>query len=108
MIDNFFIQSIQIQLGTPSQSSIGGQTITWTTVATVSGYIDLKSGKTDTEANKTISDSTHTMYSKIGLALDKEKMYRMYYNGDYYRVLYYDEVFGHHSEIYLKRSGVDN
>jgi head-tail adaptor len=108
LITDFFTQSIVIQLGTPTQTSTGGQTISWSTQATVNGYIDLMSGSQQQRANKVLSEATHIMLCKSGLTLDREKMYRVSFGGDYYRILYCDDVFSHHSEIYLVRSGVDN
>lgn len=108
MITDFFTQSIVIQLGTATPTTTGGQTISWSTQVTVLGYIDLMSGTQQQRANKVLSEATHIMLCKSGLGLDKEKMYRVSYGGDYYRILYCDDVFSHHSEIYLLRTGVDN
>jgi hypothetical protein len=100
--------SIQIQLGTPSQNSMGGQSITWSTVATVNGLIDFLSGGQQKQANKFCTNASHLMFCDIGQTIDMEKLYRIYCNSEYYRLLYYNETFGHHAELYLSRMGVDN
>jgi SPP1 family predicted phage head-tail adaptor len=108
MISDFYKQSITIQVQTSSTNQIGGQVQSWSTVSTVNGIIDLMSGGESKQGNKVTSESTHIMITDIGLNLDKDKVYRMSYGGRYYRVLFYDEPFGHHAEIYLMDSGVDN
>lgn len=108
MISDYYTQSIQIQLGTPTQTATGGQIITWTTISTISGLIDFLNGTQQKQANKVVTNASHIMFCDIGQNLDKEKMYRVYCDSDYYRLLYYNETFGHHAETYLSRMGVDN
>lgn len=100
----------QIQVYTTTRNEIGEQIKSWTTVATLKGYLDLMSGTSTYEVYSTkMSESTHIFicdYQALPSSV-KTTTSRMIIDGTTYNVSYIDNPMGlnRHYEFYLARTG---
>ena len=106
MINDFYTQSILIQSKTTASNAIGGQIETWSTKATIDGYIDDIGGQKQEIAAQYTDKATHILMCSAGSDIDLFD--RVYFNSETYRILHVDTVFGHHMEVLLEYVGVDN
>jgi len=106
MINDFMTQTHVIQRVTVSSNGIGGQSETWATHLTISGYIDYLGGQKQEVAAQYADKATHILICETGHDITVED--RVYYNSEVYRILHVDTVFNHHMEVLLQYVGVDN
>lgn len=100
--------TVQIQTSTTTTNEIGEKEKTWTTVRTLTGWLDLSSGDSKyTTYNAKIQESTHVFscdYTNIGVEPENA---RMVANSKSYDILLIDNPMelNQQLEIYLKYTG---
>lgn len=108
MIDGNVVAELQVKSGTKNE--IGEKVLTWTTVQSLFGFLDLSSGESKYSTYDTkIQESTHIFICDY-LAIDKRitnENSRMLISGKTYDVMLIDNPMelNKHLEIYLKFTG---
>lgn len=96
---------------TSTKSAIGTGAITYETIDTLDGFLDLSSGNARyTTYNAKITESTHVFICDYKELAVNEETARMTINGRDYDVTYIDNPMGlnYHLEIFLKYIGGQN
>lgn len=100
----------EIKVRSTTKNEIGATTKAWTTVQSITGWLDLSSGDSKYSSfNAKIQESTHVFvadYVQLNAQIKAENS-RMVVNGAVYDVLLIDDPMGMHYqlEIYLKYTG---
>lgn len=100
--------SADIQTRVVAKNAIGEHVESWTTVQTLTGFLDLQSGDSKyTTYNAKMQESTHVfMCDYVELDIKAENS-RMVVNGGRYDIMLIDDPMGLHKhlEIFLKYTG---
>lgn len=99
-----------IKQRTSVPDGIGGQTLTWSDVDIVHGYLDMLTGSDEnTVQNAFVEQSTHILIVPKYTEVITDKMRVVDAMGRYYDITYVDNPVNvnHHLEIYLKFGGVE-
>lgn len=100
----------QIKTKSTTPNEIGGSTISWNTIQTIKGWLDLQGGNAQyTNFNAKIQESTHVFVADF-VTLDpsiSSENSRMVVNGLSYDILLIDDPMELHKqlEFYLKYTG---
>lgn len=103
----------QLQVKSGTKNDIGEKVLTWTTVQSLFGFLDLSSGDSKYSTyDAKIQESTHIFicdYVRIDSKINNENS-RMLINGKTYDVMLIDNPMelNKHLEIYLKYTGGQN
>lgn len=106
MFTDYLTQTIIIQTYTKTSNQFGGYAETWADSQTVNGLIDLQNGNENKISDKYVEKSTHVLFLETGITINNTN--RIKQNNEVYRVLYVDQPFNRHQEIYLEKVGVDD
>ena len=102
---------IDLQAKTTVKDDIGAAVVTWQTVQSIPGWLDLQSGESKYSSyNAKIQESTHVFvadYTPIEPKVKKAESTRAVVNGEVYEVLLIDNPMelNRQLEIYLKYTG---
>ena len=97
-----------VQIRTVKKNAIGEQVESWTTVQTLTGFLDLQAGDSKyTTYNAKMQESTHVFICDYAELDIKAENSRMVINGSRYDVMLIDDPMGlhRHLEIFLKFTG---
>ena len=100
----------EIKVRSTTKNEIGATTQAWTTVQSITGWLDLSSGDSRYSSfNAKVQESTHVFvadYVQLNAQIKAENS-RLVVNGDVYDVMLIDDPMGLHYqlEIYLKYTG---
>ena len=103
LIDNDIGFSVVIQRETRTSGGYMGDTVTWSTFATIIASIQNLTGDEIIQAEKLGIQASHRMYCEP-LAITEND--RVLYNGTYYQITYIDNVINtdKHYKVFLKES----
>lgn len=97
-----------IEKKTSAKNELGEVINTFTTLMTVSGFLDYNGGESSENIyNAKVADSTHIFICDY-VELPKENQLRMIINGEIYEIKLIDNPMGknYHLEIFLKYVGI--
>lgn len=98
----------EMQISTTAKNEIGEAVQAWTTVQSITGWLDLSTGDSQRTAyNAKIQESTHVFIADYVALEIKPENSRAVINGGVYDVVLIDDPMGMHKqlEIYLKYTG---
>ena len=100
-------EAIIQQMTTSGKNAIGEQTVTWTDVQRLTGWLDLSNGDSKYTYNAKLQESTHIFLCDYVPIDRKTADKRLMVNGVNYDVLLIDDPMElhQHLEIYLKMVG---